>query len=130
MYEFTQDGSGYFNMLQVLRNVYIAGYFREKVATRSKNSVRSMAVRLYLVGRFQQAVMRRGLNAATDLEETLADGSVPDWMNAPPKQVESWKKHVVWGLECDLECDLGRLECERREAWAGWYARKMLSWRG
>ena len=68
MYEFSQDMSGYSDMLLAPRrtgvtevHASIAGDPNEEVVARPKISVRAMVARLNPTDRFQQRVIRRGV---------------------------------------------------------------------
>ena len=67
-------------------HVYIVGDLHEKPATLPENSARAMAARSYLAGRFERAVIYRGVDVVTDLEEALVGGSVSDRM--------VWKRYI------------------------------------
>ena len=74
----------------------IVGNMREKLVTQPKKSVRAMAA-TSVQARCASPLCGQG----NRLRGALVGGAVSDCLNAVSKQVESWKKHVVYETKPD-----------------------------
>ena len=81
-YKFKRETFGYFGLLQALHRACVsaahasfAGDLREKLVVPPGTSSRGAVARSYITGRFQKGVIDRGVDIASDPEDTLGNNS-------------------------------------------------------
>ena len=118
---FTLERPAYLDILRTLRRAgvfpsraFIAGDLRAKLLEYKGMSSQTMSsrTRSYLPGRFQQGVIRRGVDIVCALATEIAEASADGWMRTPSEMLQVWKEMAKCceTPERDLEC----AQCQRR----------------